>query len=103
MTTVSMQLGYRFIIGKPDKDFFVEDGCNGCRVCEKVCPVHNIKVERKPRFVHHCLQNAIRLVNEKSRVRLINPTSAWKKLSNLTVRFTILYLFPKACIIINNE
>jgi NAD-dependent dihydropyrimidine dehydrogenase PreA subunit/flavodoxin len=82
ISTFFAQLYYKVNIRKADKRFFVEDSCNNCQVCEKVCPVDNIKVNEKPEFlhhceecfacIHHCPQNSIRLTNEKSRARFIN-------------------------------
>lgn len=45
--------GMRLMSGKLynnefDKNFSVDNNCNGCKTCEKVCPVDNIKVENKP-------------------------------------------------------
>ena len=38
-----------------DNAFFVESHCNGCGLCEKACPVQNIKlVDGKPEWQHHC-------------------------------------------------
>ena len=38
-----------------DEKFFVEDQCNGCGQCEKICPVQNIKLtDGKPKWQHHC-------------------------------------------------
>jgi ferredoxin len=66
-----------------DKRFIIRDSCNGCKVCEKVCPKNNIKVDPRPEFmhscdgcyacIHHCPQNAIHLQAEKSDARFINP------------------------------
>ncbi|MCC5468294.1 EFR1 family ferrodoxin [Pelosinus baikalensis] len=65
-----------------DKWFIVQDNCNGCKVCMKVCPKKNIKVGIKAEFlhkcdgcyacIHHCPQNAIHLKFEKSKDRFIN-------------------------------
>lgn len=65
-----------------DKKFIVQDNCNGCKVCEQVCPKNNIKVETKPEFlhkcdlcyacIHHCPQRAIHLKSERSEARFIN-------------------------------
>lgn len=39
-----------------DKDFWVEDNCTSCKICEKVCPVNNITVNKKPVWHGHCEQ-----------------------------------------------
>jgi ferredoxin/flavodoxin len=40
-----------------DKDFSVNDICIGCRTCEKVCQIANIKFDNhKPVFQHNCLR-----------------------------------------------
>lgn len=50
------KLGYKFI-HKMDGRFIVEDQCNGCGTCEKVCPVKNITmVDDKPHWHGHCQQ-----------------------------------------------
>jgi len=37
------------------KDFYTTDECVGCRICEKVCPLNNIKiVDRKPGWGENC-------------------------------------------------
>lgn len=81
---------YALNAGKVDSKYFVEDNCNGCKTCESVCPVDNIKVTGKPAFLHHCLecygcthhcpQNAIRVKNEKSRERFINEHITTKEI-----------------------
>jgi ferredoxin/flavodoxin len=38
-----------------DRSFRVDDRCNGCGICAKICPVQNIKmVNRKPVWQHRC-------------------------------------------------
>lgn len=40
-----------------DEFFFVDENCNNCGTCEKVCPVNNIiLVEGKPQWQHKCQQ-----------------------------------------------
>ncbi|PAB60262.1 EFR1 family ferrodoxin [Anaeromicrobium sediminis] len=73
---------YKKEVGDYDKKFTVESHCNGCGVCEKVCPVNNIHVNDRPEFKHNCIrcyacthncpQNAIRLKGEKSKARFRN-------------------------------
>lgn len=72
------------------KNFKVMDNCTSCKVCEKVCPANNIKVEKKPEFlhkcegclacIHHCPQNAICLKSEKSKARFINQNIKLKEI-----------------------
>lgn len=72
-----------FIPGSKDKNFSIEDHCNGCGLCAKVCPVDNIKINNKPEFMHKCIvcyacthncpQNAIRVKGERSKARYRNP------------------------------
>ena len=73
-----------------DKNFYVEDTCNSCKVCEKVCPINNINVDTKPVYkgnceqclacINHCPQNAIRLKQEKSKTRFINQNVKLKEI-----------------------
>ena len=38
-----------------DKEFSVSENCIGCRICEKICQIKNIKIENnKPSFQHNC-------------------------------------------------
>jgi Fe-S-cluster-containing hydrogenase component 2 len=40
---------------KSDNDFKVTSACNSCAICEKVCPVNNIKMQNgKPAWQHNC-------------------------------------------------
>jgi ferredoxin/protein involved in ribonucleotide reduction len=73
---------YKFNTRKADSRFTVENTCNSCGICQRVCPVNNIKVTTRPEFQHHCdecfscthncPQNAIRVKGEKSRARFVN-------------------------------
>jgi ferredoxin len=76
------RLGERLSFNYGHKHFIVQDQCNGCKVCEKVCPTGNIRVAKKPEFahqcqmcfacIHHCPANVIHLKSEKSKARFIN-------------------------------
>lgn len=38
-----------------DRCFLLNDKCNGCAVCAKICPVQNIKmVDKRPMWQHRC-------------------------------------------------
>ena len=81
-----------FVNGNVDKRFRVEDSCNACGICEKVCPVDNIKINGKPEFLHHCIeclactqncpQNSIRVKWERSRTRFINKNISVNEIIN---------------------
>lgn len=75
-----------------DSNFKVNSNCNGCKVCEKVCPVDNIKVKGKPGFhdncehclacIHNCPQTAISLKKEKSLARFRNQNVTLNEIIN---------------------
>jgi ferredoxin len=38
-----------------DEKYYTNENCNGCGICEKICPVDNIKiVNEKPEWQHKC-------------------------------------------------
>lgn len=40
-----------------DKKYWADDKCNSCGLCEKICPVNNIRLENGiPVWMHHCQQ-----------------------------------------------
>ncbi len=42
---------------KMDKNFWVDDKCNSCEICYKVCPAGNIEMlNEKPAWLHRCEQ-----------------------------------------------
>ncbi|MCP3681942.1 MAG: hypothetical protein GY861_04555 [bacterium] len=50
------KLGYRYI-PMMGKSFLADEQCNGCTICQKICPVHNITmVDEKPQWNSHCQQ-----------------------------------------------
>jgi formate hydrogenlyase subunit 6/NADH:ubiquinone oxidoreductase subunit I/flavodoxin len=49
------KLKYFELIPLTDKSILVDEKCNGCGTCKKVCPANNIKiVNNKPEFQHRC-------------------------------------------------
>lgn len=45
------------IVPLMDKNFKCDERCNGCGICEKICPVKNIKMLKlMPSWEHHCEQ-----------------------------------------------
>ncbi len=44
-------------VNKMDKNFWVDDQCNHCGICLKICPVSNIEmIGEKPSWFHRCEQ-----------------------------------------------
>jgi ferredoxin len=73
-----------FLDGNKAKSYLVDETCDRCGVCAKVCPAHNIEVAHdgisfleRCEFclacVHLCPQRALRLRREKGRARFMNP------------------------------
>lgn len=77
---------------KMDKAFWTDGKCNSCEICEKLCPVGNIKLaEGKPSWQHNCEQclaciqwcpqKAVQYgKNTKSRNRYTNPGVSLKEM-----------------------
>jgi ferredoxin len=44
-------------VSKMDRKFWVDDKCNGCEICFKVCPAGNIEMkDERPSWLHRCEQ-----------------------------------------------
>jgi ferredoxin len=44
-------------VPRMDGDFWVDQNCNSCLLCERICPAHNIRMEEgKPLWLHRCEQ-----------------------------------------------
>ncbi|MGV8980702.1 EFR1 family ferrodoxin [Clostridium sp.] len=57
MKTVGGMIYKSFKPYEKDKNFWVDQNCNGCGICSKVCPSNNIKMnEGKPEWQHKCEQ-----------------------------------------------
>ena len=73
-----------------EKNFLVNNNCNKCKVCEKVCPVSNVEVGESICFrsncqqclacVQNCPQQAIYLKNERSNARFRNQNITLKEI-----------------------
>ncbi len=49
------KIAFADLIQLADNSFTITDKCNGCSICEKVCPVNNIQmIDNKPVWQHHC-------------------------------------------------
>jgi len=83
-------LADKFYDNEFEKNFSVDNNCNGCKTCERVCPVGNIKVDKKPVFnnncqhclscIHNCPKRAISIKKEKNKVRFINENITLKEI-----------------------
>ena len=72
------------------KNYIIDDKCNKCGTCAKVCPVKNIVVTDKVRFgdycegcqacIHACPRKAIHLKRERSNKRWRNPDVSLKEI-----------------------
>jgi flavodoxin/ferredoxin len=52
---VGSMRNFREVIPLTDNSIRVDEQCNGCGICEKVCPVTNISNSNgRPEWLHHC-------------------------------------------------
>jgi len=80
MTSV---MGKRFRPNNNAKDYIIDEKCNKCGICSKVCPAANIEITDIVNFnnqcegclacLHLCPQNATHIKNEKNERRWRNP------------------------------
>lgn len=55
--TLKLNSDFHNSVLESDKEFYVDDKCTGCGICEQVCPVNNIKIiDLKPKWMHQCQQ-----------------------------------------------
>jgi NAD-dependent dihydropyrimidine dehydrogenase PreA subunit/flavodoxin len=48
---------FREDVNESDKNFYAEDTCTSCAICENICPVHNITIiDGVPKWQHKCQQ-----------------------------------------------
>lgn len=48
---------FRENVHQSDKNFYADDNCTSCGICEDVCPVNNIIIiDNKPEWQHRCQQ-----------------------------------------------
>jgi formate hydrogenlyase subunit 6/NADH:ubiquinone oxidoreductase subunit I len=52
---VDSSLGFRELMFLTDRSIRVDERCNGCAICTRVCPVENIRmIDGKPVWQHRC-------------------------------------------------
>jgi len=84
ITTALLKGGEKLLLNsKQGQRYEINQDCNKCGTCAKVCPAGNISVTDKVIFadqcegclgcVHLCPKNAIHMKNEKNAVRWLNP------------------------------
>lgn len=50
------RVSYPYVAGM-DKSFFADEKCDGCKICQKICPAGNIQIiQGKPAWQHGCEQ-----------------------------------------------
>ena len=80
-----------------DNDYNVNNDCNGCAICEKVCPVKNIEiVNNKPEFKHHC-ENCIACIQfcPQKAINYKTATQNRRRYTNPEINYMELYEYNK--------
>jgi len=55
LSNTSSHLPFSELMPIADRSFQIDEKCNGCEICAKVCPAKNIKmVDGRPVWQHHC-------------------------------------------------
>jgi ferredoxin len=55
LSGIKQNVPFLELVPSADRGFQVNQSCNGCGLCTKVCPVSNIQLfEGKPVWLHHC-------------------------------------------------
>ncbi len=72
----------RLRTNRNDRKFIINDNCNSCGTCAKVCPVSNISIDTTPQYhnkceyclgcIHICPVNAIHMKGQRSKARFRN-------------------------------
>lgn len=84
LTTAMLKGGEKLLMNSKQGQLYeINQDCNKCGTCAKVCPAGNISVTDKVIFadqcegclgcVHLCPKNAIHMKNEKNAIRWLNP------------------------------
>ena len=73
-----------------DEEFWINDNCNGCKLCEKICPVNNIEFNLdKPVWKHNCEQcTACIQYCPKEAIQWGIKTIKRKRYRNLSIKVT---------------
>ncbi|MDR2590629.1 MAG: EFR1 family ferrodoxin, partial [Oscillospiraceae bacterium] len=99
LTKIFSFLNSNFIkkVATMDEDYSVNDNCNGCGICEKVCPVRNIElVDNRPQFKHHC-ENCVACIQfcPQKAINYKNTTQNRRRYTHPEITYQELYEYNK--------